>query len=71
MDSAPINGRPISLNPYKPPPQSISSIPFSPPKPKRSIGQNQKGKQQALDDGSYPGPITFRHLLGNGNGGSS
>lgn len=62
---------PIPIYKYQPPPlppgKNISSIPFSPPK--RSIGQNITLKQQQLDNNSYPGEITFRHILGNGNGG--
>lgn len=58
---------PIPAYKYEPPIQAPGSIDWSPPK--RTIGQNLKGKQQQLDSNSYPGEITFRSILGSGSGG--
>lgn len=43
-----------------------SAVNFSPPK--RRTGGSLKGKEHALDDNTYPGEITYRHLLGGGGG---
>lgn len=37
--------------------------------PKRRVGGSLKGKERALEERSYPGAITYRHLLAPGSGG--
>ncbi|ORY84148.1 hypothetical protein BCR35DRAFT_290430 [Leucosporidium creatinivorum] len=53
-------------SPSKP---STARVPFSPPK--RTTGGSLKGKERALEDSTYPGAITYRHVLGNGNSGAA
>ncbi|KAL8286986.1 hypothetical protein RQP46_003992 [Phenoliferia psychrophenolica] len=66
MGSPPIPDR----SPAPPSPKAKpSAVSFSPPK--RKSGGSLKGKERALEENSYPGEITYRHLLGAGSGGPS
>ncbi|KAK4701217.1 DNA polymerase eta, partial [Phenoliferia sp. Uapishka_3] len=62
---------PIPARSPTPPPRNVapSAINFSPPK--RKVGGSLKGKERALEENTYPGVITYRHLLGSGSWGPS